>query len=236
MERHRFLKSRFEEKDSMLYWYPLTRELNIPQPETEIVEIPNDTLQNLTDVDGGTYLSSFEERLGEIFERLGPFPIFLRTDMSSQKYAFRKTCRVPNARSFFGHVLELVDLNMKSGISDSALVFRRWIDLDAGFFAFDGLPISVEARAFAGKDRTTVAPYWSEGILERWMAGNTGQQSWKETLGYQNRLVMQSTEILKAYARIVHGKIGGGSWAIDFALGRDARWYLIDMETAGRDS
>ena len=176
-------------------------------------------------------------------DSLKPFPIFLRTDNSSQKHSFRKTCRLPNESSLLGHILELVDSNMASNLIDNALVFRKWLDLDAGFSAFDGLPINVEARLFINHGNIQcIHPYWPEDAIQSWWLHKkiferqfdaklpyTINPSWKKILKSQNKIVKESIPILEKYAKLVINSIGKDYWSIDFALGRDGKWYLIDM-------
>ena len=225
----------------MLYWYPKIKYLPIPQPQTEIIQIPFEKFIKL--INGNSTLSEYTEQFSQIMELLEPFPIFLRTDNSSQKHSFRKTCRLPNESSLFGHILELVDSNMASDLTDNALVFRKWLDLDAGFFAFDGLPINVEARVFIDDSVIQcIHPYWPEDAIESWLnqresfENHFGEKlpgainnSWRRILKSQNKIVEESTLILKKYTKLIIDSIGKDYWSVDFALGRDGRWYLIDM-------
>jgi hypothetical protein len=152
----------------MLYWYPKIKHLDIPQPETKIVEIPFKKFTEL--LDGNSTLSEYSKDFSEILQSLKPFPIFLRTDNSSQKHSFKKTCRLPDESSLLGHILELVDSNLASDLMDDALVFRRWLDLDAGFVAFDGLPINTEARVFINNSKIQcIHPYWPEDAIQQWV-------------------------------------------------------------------
>jgi len=225
----------------MLYWYPYIKDLLIPQPKIVIVEIPYKKFVEL--IDGNSTLSEYSEIFSNIMDTLEPFPIFLRTDNSSQKHSFRKTCRLPDKKSLLGHILELVDSNMASDIMDNALVFRKWLDLDAGFSAFDGLPINVEARIFINHGEIQcIHPYWPEDAIQSWWMHKKIFErqfetklpfqinpSWKSILKYQNKIVYDSIPILKNYAKLVIEKIRDDYWSVDFALGRDGKWYLIDM-------
>ena len=144
--------------------------------------------------------------------------------------------------SSLGHILELVNSNMALDLVDNAIVFRKWLDLDAGFIAFDGLPINVEARLFINHGVVQcVHPYWPEDAIESWWNSkkifethfNTKlpfqiNDSWKEILESQNDIVLQSTSILEKYAKLIIDRMGNDFWSIDFALGRDGKWYLID--------
>ena len=213
------------DKESMLHWFPRISNLDIPHPETEIVRIPNDVLKEIVEVYSKRTRLIGENVINDILDKLLPFPIFLRTDMSSQKKMFKKTCRLPNRKSLFGHVLEIVNANIDSGIKDNALVFRKWLDLDAGFFAFDGLPIAVEARAYIDGGKVIgVEPYWKEeNIL------NPQNPQWRKILKYQNKMINASEDKLLQYSKIIGSRFQTGKWSVDFALERNGNWYLIDM-------
>jgi hypothetical protein len=225
----------------MLHWYPKIKHLNIPQPETKIVEIPFYKFTEL--IDGNSTLSEYSETFSKIIQSLEPFPIFLRTDNSSQKHSFKKTCRLPDEKSLFGHIIELVDSNLACDLTDNALVFRKWLDLDAGFSAFDGLPIGIEARVFINAGVTQcIHPYWPEDAIQQWLdqresfekqfdtkLSNTINPRWGEILKSQNDIVIKSRFILEKYCTMVIDSMDNDYWSVDFALGRDGRWYLIDM-------
>lgn len=228
-------------RSSMIYWFPKIKDLPIPQPKTEIIQIPYRKFSKL--IDGNSTLSEYSERFSQIMKLLEPFPIFLRTDNSSQKHSFRKTCRLPNESSLLGHILELVDSNMASDLIDNALVFRKWLDLDAGFSAFNGLPINVEARIFINHGKIQcIHPYWFEDPIQSWWTNRKIFEknfdtklpfqinpSWRKILKSQNKIVTESTAILEKYTKLIIDSMGDDYWSVDFALGRDGKWYLIDM-------
>ena len=134
---------------------------------------------------------------------------------------------------------------MSSNLMDNALVFRRWLDLDAGFSAFNGLPIPVEARVFTNNSIVQcIHPYWPEKSIDLWVnrAGppedeiplcgaatkNPINPDWRSILKSQNEVVGKSREVLEEYGTMAAESLGGEDWSIDFALGRDGKWYLID--------
>ena len=217
-------------KNSMVYWHAMTRDLPILQPRTEIIPIPNGQLTAILDSPGTFH--RIENKIHHIMDLFDTLPIFLRTDMSSQKFHFRKTCRLPNKAQLFGHLLELLDINTKSNIVDNALVFREWLDLYSGFYAFDGLPISIEARVSIIDNRTNaVFPYWTEGTI---ISNQTAEQSkklnprWRDILYNQNRIVVQSEEKLRTLAEPL-ARLFDGIWNADFAMDASGNWNLIDM-------
>ncbi len=217
----------------MLYWYRLIRDLPVPQPRTEMVAISSDSISSAINVGRGLCGSDME-RLCAAMSRIGRFPMFLRTDTSSQKRHFRRTCRLPDERSLLGHILELASLNAAAGLHDRGIAFREWIDIDANFTAFASLPIGCEARAvIRGGEVAGVRPYWTEDVIAGWdgLPDSEIRKGWRSILARQNETVHGSADEIRRHAGEVAGVVRG-EWSVDFARGRDGTWYLIDMEAA----
>ncbi len=229
------------EKSSMLYWYPLIKDLPIKQPETYIVTIPKFDFNDI--VEGKVGLEKYEDKIDSILKKLEPYPIFMRTDQTSQKHSYEKTCRINSKKNILPNVRFLIEANMMSWLDDSALIFRKWVDFEGGFTAFDNLPICVEARVFI-KDGNIqcMHAYWPEGAIQDWVdrenryasvldswEGPNIRADWKEVLARQNRVVFEDEKLLRKYAKQVIGVMGNGYWSVDFALDKYDNWWLIDM-------
>jgi len=221
-------------KTSMLYWWPRVKDLGIPLPKTEIVEVLYDDLVGL--LDGERLSPQDEQRLIEAGGKIG-YPLFLRTDMASAKHQWERTCFVPKAEDLFKHIWALIDQTLASGmfgeLDPSALVFRELLTLNSFFTAFSGLPISVERRYFV-RDGSVEChhPYWIHDAIEHsWR--QPSEPDWRERLAALNKESAEEIELLTGYAT----KIGGvlkGYWSIDFAEARDHTWYLIDLAVGER--
>lgn len=222
------------EKTSMLYWWPKVKDLDIPVPKTEIVEVPYDDLVAL--LDGKRLSPQDEERLIEAGGKVG-YPLFLRTDMASAKHQWERTCFVPKVEELFKHIWALIDETLAAGmfgeLDPSALVFREWLVLDSAFTAFKGLPISRERRYFV-RDGIVEChhPYWVEEAIARSYLLPT-EKNWRQLLAALNQETPDEFGILGPYAASV-GKTLGGYWSVDFACSQDGFWYLIDMAEGER--
>lgn len=216
-------------KTSMLYWWPRVKDLGIPMPKTEIVEVPYDDLVRL--LDDKRLSSKDEQRLIEAGDKIG-YPLFLRTDMASAKHQWERTCFVPKVEELFKHIWALIDQTLASGmfgeLDPSALVFRELLRLNSFFTAFSGLPISVERRYFV-RDGSVEChhPYWThDAIKHSWR--QPSEPDWGERLAALNKESAEEIELLTRYATRA-GEVLKGYWSIDFAEARDHTWYLIDM-------
>lgn len=216
-------------KTSMLYWYPRIKDLGIPMPKTEIVEVSYYNLVGL--LDGKRLSPQDEENLCRAGDEIG-YPLFLRTDMASAKHQWERTCFVPKVEDLFRHIWSLVDetlaAGMFGGLDPNALIFRELLALDSAFTAFKGLPISRERRYFVRNGIVECHhPYWIEdAIANGYPLPNN--KDWRRLLAVLNHETPDESGILGPYAESL-GKTLSGYWSVDFALSQAGIWYLIDM-------
>ena len=218
--------------DSLLYWHPRICDLGIPLPKTKILYLPDGFLQGFVR-DDSTGFSGYWEAVSHILDELRPFPIFLRTDMSSQKERYMMTCRLPHQNALCGHVLDMVHANMKRGITDTALVFRKWMDLDSGFSAPSGLPIPVEADVrIAGSMVESISPYWTADRILRMSGtihGMTACSDVWDLLAQYNYKINSNLTLLWKYSKKIADRLGPDTWHVKYSLARDGQWYLMDL-------
>lgn len=97
-------------KNSMLYWFPLIKDLPIPQPKTAIVRL-NQKEKKLMG----------EEKLSDITRQkvmntiLAKFslPVFIRTDFASGKHSWEKSCFYNGlGTSLWHHLYEIMESNL----------------------------------------------------------------------------------------------------------------------------
>ena len=209
----------------MNYWYPLIKDLPIPQPRTEIVlHKKYDEWWSL--LDGVPLPVTDIEILKSTGDKIG-YPLFLRTDLCSGKHSYASTCYVENKESLGGHVVRLVDDNCSKDQAFTSMVFREFIELDWQFKAFNKLPIAPERRYFIRDGKITGHfPYWPENAIM-----HPDKKDWKSLLKEMNIESDHEIEILSQHAKQVSMALPG-YWSIDFAKGRDGIWYLIDMAEA----
>ena len=215
-------------KTSMLYWWPKIRDLKIPVPKTEIITVPYNDLVGL--LNDKRLSLEYEKKIIEAGDKVG-YPLFLRTDMSSAKHQWERTCFVPKVEDIFKHIRALIDETLTAGIfgelDPNALVFREFLHLYSTFTAFSGLPIARERRYFI-RDGVVEChhAYWIYDAIER----GWGQRynNWRQLLFNLNREHKNEIKLLTSYAKRV-AEVLRGYWSVDFACSKSRTWYLIDM-------
>lgn len=216
-------------KNSMLYWWPEVKDLQIPVPETVIVEVPFKHLVSM--LDDVMLPREYVELILSAKDMIG-FPLFLRTDMASAKHHWEGTCFVSNVEELFRHIWSLIDETLAAGmfgeLDPNALVFREFLKLNSFFTAFNGLPISAERRYFIRDGAVECHhPYWIQDAIEKsWR--KPIETDWKERLAALNKESAEEVKLLTDYATRI-GKVLDGYWSIDFAEAEGHTWYLIDM-------
>ena len=209
---------------SMLYWYPKIRDLEIPQPRTEIYKL---TKQELEILNNEQFPDTLIESIEPIISKFS-YPFFVRTDFASGKHGWRDTCFIENKEKLSRNIFEVVVENLIAdlfGLPFEALIFREYIPLKAGFKAFYGnMPVAKERRYFI-KDKQIQChhPYWPKDAIRR-----PNNENWEIILDEQNKETEKEIELLSEYCLLVAEKFKG-YWSVDFAYGQDEEWYLIDM-------
>jgi len=213
------------DKSSMFYWYPKIKYLDIPQPKTEMYRF-NEGEFKILQREEGIPKSIFENIL-PLTEKIG-FPLFMRTDNSSCKHGWKKTCYVPSIDKLDNHIMELLTNSAMQGwmsYCDKGLALRKYVPLITKFTAFYGeFPVNKERRYFIKDGRLQCRhPYWYPDAIE-----NPSVVNWSALLDGLNRETPQEVLLLTKYAQKV-ADIFDGYWSVDFAKGKNGKWYLIDM-------
>ncbi len=243
--------------NSMLYWWPRTNDLGIPTPRTVMVEFdPPEPAEALMyacvahpkeEVDPGNsecaiWLDAHDDRIAAAAQGIG-FPLFMRTDQVSGKHHWETTCYVPDEdalRSRTWAVIEAHALALWMEGPDgnvAGLALRQFLDLEAPFTAFAGMPVARERRYFVADGEVVCHhPYWEdeeniEGGLS-WGSRRAVPPRWREQLAELNAEGLE-VPLLTDYAKRVAAVVPG-AWSVDFAYARNEKWYLIDMALAER--
>jgi len=159
------------------------------------------------------------------------FPLFMRTDHTSFKHGWKKTCYVPDEESLERHIVELLTYSMMQGwisYTDTGLFFREFLELTTRFTAFHGeFPVNKERRYFIRNGKVQCFhPYWYPDAIE-----SPSIKNWRERVSEINKFSPSEATILLEYAKMVADvhEFHDGYWSVDFAEGTDGTWYLIDM-------
>lgn len=179
------MKHLFDPRNSLLFWFPKISKLEIPVPKTIWVKFPPGLGRQLVS-DGNTedfkpYLKKIEKQA----EKLG-YPVFIRTDMASDKHGWQKAAFVRKKADLLDHVFATIEHNEMAGmlgLNYQAIVIREFLELDWRFRAFHGnMPVAKERRYFV-KDGQVLCrhPYW---IPEAIAKAHKGEGTRSKILGY----------------------------------------------------
>ena len=215
--------------NSMLYWYPLIKDLPIPQPKTEIVLRKDDWWKHL---DGKQFWKKDMLKLKTAIEKMR-LPCFMRTDLASGKHNYLDTCYIGTLADLPVHLFKLIEANAIHDLWFNAIIIREFIYLGCKFRAFDGLPIAAERRYFV-KDGMVIChhPYWQLDAIRFYQRTKEYEkQPWQKWLKEINTESKTEIKILTGYAEMV-GTVLDGSWSVDFAKDSEGKWWLIDCAEA----
>jgi len=232
----------------MCYWWPRVKGVPVPKPKTVIVETGYSVLREM--LEGKPLPDNFRREILGATRQIG-YPLFVRTDHASGKFDWKNACFVESEEKLFGNIYNIVEFNELAdliGLQPEALVFRRYIPLEAGFKAFHGgMPVAKERRYFVRDGKVECHhPYWVEDAIGKWWCRAKEvaavkpnkiellPENWKEILAGLNRETPEEVKLLTSYAEKI-GKAMDGYWSVDFAKGKDGIWYFIDM-AEGRKS
>lgn len=222
-------------KTALSYWFPQIEAAGLPVPKTTILKMPQACLEEcwqLFDGEGdGKLLKEFAERLAVACDAMG-FPVFLRTDFTSHKHSWEKTCFVPNRNAMFLHVYELAELSDMMNM-DGSLNWDTWVVREmlptiplAVCPRYGNMPVNREFRFFVRDGEIVCAhPYWpAEGLRQG--GCNTDLELMTE-LGFPSD--MSELEDLARRA----GRAVGGSWSVDI-LETKRGWFVTDLAEASK--
>lgn len=214
-------------KNSMLYWYPKIKDLDINLPKTRFLE--------LKDLDGNSGYKGCprdwsKSKIEDIAEELG-LPLFMRTDMASNKHYMDSSSFINDLNTINDHIINLLLFNDMAGLLGlpyKTLVFREWLDLDYKFKAFEGTPIAKELRFFIRSGEVECFHfYWPEEAIQ--FFGDTKEpDNWEELLYITKKEAILNSKEAVIMAHKVARKFEG-YWSVDFAQDKNGDWYMIDM-------
>lgn len=220
------------DKTALSYWFPKLEAAGIPVPKTKILAMPKRAQEDIwawfDGKEGGGGLKPFIEELSAAASAVG-FPCFLRTDHTSGKHEWDRTCFVPTAAELAQHVFNIAE---HSEICDFlGLPWETWIvreflpTIPLGVCPHYGnMPICREFRFFVDDGAVRCwHPYWPRHALED---GGAEMSS----LGYDQLCRMPFLRDLSDLAEAA-GRAVGESWSIDILETRRG-WFVTDMAEA----
>lgn len=222
-------------RNSMSFWWPRIRRLEIPQPETKKLELDRRAyFKSLFDDDHNTPppVGDFD-KMAEIAKSLG-YPVFMRTSETSGKHQWNETCYVESPTKLKQNFWTLLEDNyLKIDHIPDAVFFRKFIPMESYFTGwYHEFPVNKEMRTFIRDGKVECYhPYWPIGAMKQ---AKPKDPDWEEKFKKLCQLSEYDELTVLTYSNMVAQTFkekydDSGWWSVDFAKGKDREWYLIDM-------
>ena len=220
---------------ALSYWFPLIKAAGLPVPETRIVKMPTDCQDDLWQAfdgkDGSGALKLFADQLASIGEELG-YPLFLRTDFTSCKHDWNKTCYVSKREDVLAHIYNIAEkselMDMMGGLKWDTWVLRELLPTThkAVCPRYGDMPVCREFRLFVeGGEVKCFHPYWPEESLKQ-----GGVKTDYELIAEMGLQGPDELAHLTALAVKVSNAVPG-AWSVDI-LETQRGWFVTDMAEA----
>lgn len=211
----------------MTYWFPILQHLTIPVPDTIFVHYPygESALWAIGDGEEPRGWAAFISRLAAAAEEIG-YPVFLRTESTSDKHSWKDTCYVAGPDDLYPHAWALVETCAIGEIPMTIWAVRRMIPTTPVATAFHGqMPVAAERRVFAKQGEVLCHhPYWPAAAL----ADSTVTQDQIRELQHISDQDRTGLERMAAYI----SRQLPDAFSIDFLRDSDGQWWCIDMAPA----
>lgn len=226
------------DKTALSFWFPVLEAAGLPVPKTIMLDMPvkaQECIWKAFDGEDGdeeqsAALKTFIWRVGNAARGHG-IPAFLRTDHTSGKHNWRRTCYLDSddARTIGAHVFAIAEF---SEICDMVgLPWSRWAVREylpiiplATCPNYEGMPVCREFRFFVdGGQVKCWHPYWPDNAIEQGGVAPDSFDAW--------RLYQISADVGALAARVA-GAIDG-AWSVDI-LETKRGWFVTDLAEASK--
>jgi len=222
-------------KNSMFYWWPIVKDLPVPQPKTIMVRHEGAFKGRLSydPIDGkpDEYFNEMLKGVKKAAQEIG-YPVFIRSDGTSNKHDWKDSCYVVSEDQLYEHIVNILERTaMAMGLGFMGIAVREFLELDWRFKSHWGeMPVAREFRMFVREGKLECwHPYWPPSAIQRPTIEN-----WYEVLKEMQVLSLDELEHLTEMAEII-GEAVGGYWSIDLCHAKNGVWYMTDM-ALGEDS
>ena len=118
-------------KNSLLYWYPKIKNLDIPMPETEIIKLTSKEIKGYERCEGDCFnLDRLEKEVSKIIDSKFELPVFIRTDEISNKPFWKMSCYLDNKNNIKSNLMEIISGSKLAdifGLSIQAIAVRKYL-------------------------------------------------------------------------------------------------------------
>lgn len=227
------LKPEVEQLNSLVYWFPILKEIRMRVPETRIVYSGYVPLYSLTDGEKPEGIDNLVAKIDFEVMQLGGYPVFMRTGQTSDKHGWEKTCYLTGKDKIVGNLAGLAETSIMANIAGAPLsmdfvVVRKLLETEPILTHFHGnMPIAKELRYFIKDGKIQcVHPYWHKEVFE----GNDAAVEKSKTLESFTDEEMTEPNLMASYI----AKYFSGYWSVDFLQTKNGDWYCIDMAVGER--
>jgi hypothetical protein len=226
------------DKTSMSYWFPLIEAAGLPVPKTKFVEMTDTCRRMIWDLfdgksSGDSATEPFFERVAQAAAEMG-YPCFFRTDHTSGKHSWKKTCYLAKPEDIPNHVANIAEFSECAGMMgipwDTWAVREFLPTIPYGVCPrYDDFPVCKEFRFFVNEgDVICWHPYWPLSALQDggWEVDADEAIAYSELchIDYENLMALKDIASRAGVAC-------GGSWSVDL-LETERGWVLTDMAEA----
>jgi hypothetical protein len=214
----------------------------LPVPKTRIIHMPPEAQEYIwkifdgADPDwgtaGGTACQNFVMEVQVAGEEMG-WPCFLRTDYTSHKHDWEKTCFLKRPESVTAHVLAIVEFSEMAdllGMPWDVWAVREMLPtIPLGVCdRYGNMPVCREFRFFVQDGQAKCFhPYWPRPALDSGMTNGIQTETYIKTAAVDR----QTKKDLKGLAESAGAAVDGGDWSIDLLETKNG-WYVTDMAAA----
>jgi hypothetical protein len=215
----------------------------VPVPKTEIVRLPDDwhRLSRYLDGPDGD-IPEWGDRVfaqvREAADRVGPYPVFLRTGQGSGKHDWGRCCFVGHPDDIIARVIGLVEWSCMvdfMGLRYDVFAAREMLPVEpvAVLSRYNGMPLVAEVRGFVSNgEAQCLHPYWPTGSIRQGMGDVPADF---DDIVARSRPTPEeiAAHVRPLLDRVAAAFAGDGAWSVDVLKTR-AGWFVTDMAEAER--
>jgi hypothetical protein len=219
--------------NALSYWLPLLEAADLPMPKTVILTMPEDAQRDVWELlegapGNGVAIKAFAEDVANAVYAFG-YPAFLRTDHTSGKHGWERTCFLQRREDAASHIAAIAEYSELAGMLglpwDTWAVRELLPTIPVGMCTgYGNMPICREFRFFVEDGAVKCwHPYWPLDSLEEGGA---------EGVDYDALCKLPDDVNLHDLAIRASNAVPG-AWSVDI-LETKRGWFITDMAEAGK--
>ncbi len=225
-------------KNSLCYWFPEIKD-RFPTPETWIWEPEGENPYRIVFkwLDKGPSPEVIKSMKALVRDKL---PVFIRTDQSSNKHEWNKSCIINELGELASRVYNTLDYNCMVDLSPCAIVFRELLTGMKSFKVYDGMPVNREVRLFyVGGRVACVHRYWGREVFQNdeWAVRTIPNDFETQFRLLYDLRDLNLSELIQQVESNFPDKLKSDDWSVDLMWAHNSkngemRWFLTDAALA----